>query len=436
MLAYFNAIPGEFVYDDDSQIVSNDYIQESRYTWTALTSDVWAYKGERAEAWSNYWRPVFMLWLIANHRLFGLEPAGWHVTNILLHLLVLVLAWKLLIRIRIPPTVSAGILWIFAVHPVHVEAVTWISGSPDLLLSIFLLGSLVTFLQSRESSSTATRVSSWPLYACGTFCKEVGVVFPGLIFVAEWAQDDGPAEPWTRRFLRSLRAAAPYLALALAFLVMRQAVLGTFARQHSWTPSLAGRLLSVPTVLVFYVKQALFPYPIGPAYPLRALEPESLSATNFIVPFLLTLGLAVGGALLWRRAATYKIGIALFVLPLAPTMNIAAFLPEQIVHDRYLYLPLLGLLLVAVGGLGELADRFLPRIADRAIYAGSFLVAIVLCGVTIDYNRAWHDDIALWERGVQVDPQLFPTPWGSSATTIARPTGSRRPGRCWTVRWP
>ena len=82
VLVYINALGGEFVYDDLRQIVRNTLIQDGSQFWHALTSDVWAFKGDTGEPWSNYWRPVFVLWLIGNYRAFGLDStAGWHAAN-------------------------------------------------------------------------------------------------------------------------------------------------------------------------------------------------------------------------------------------------------------------------------------------------------------------------------------------------------------------
>src|SRR5262245_37593278 len=85
-LVFANSLHGDFIYDDTKQITGNDLIQDNRHFVRALTSDVWAFKGQRAEAWSSYWRPAFILWLIVNHRMFGLESTvGWHAMSLLLH---------------------------------------------------------------------------------------------------------------------------------------------------------------------------------------------------------------------------------------------------------------------------------------------------------------------------------------------------------------
>ena len=404
--AYANVVPGEFVYDDDIQIVRNPHIQEGRHFWKAMTSDVWAFKGERAEAWSNYWRPMFNLWLIVNHRLFGLDPAPWHVTNILLHAVVIVLAAGVLRRLEVRPAASAAVLWIFAAHPVHTEAVGWISGSPDLLSGVFLLGSYAAYLAHRASPRPGPRPASLLLYCGAAASKEVGLVFPAVIFVSEWALAD-EGTPNSRRFIRSLKAAGPYLAIAILFLIARVAVLGMLARSTSWAPGGATVLLSLPGVLVFYLRQLFWPATLGPTYPVRAVEPEAVGPTSFWLPLLVVALVAAAVVSVWRRGAIYKIGIAFGVVLLAPAMNIPAFLPEQIVHDRYLYLPLFGALMVASAAVLEIAAKLRPRsgpLVDRAIYGGALILALLLASVTVRYNRVWLSNVALWERAVEVDP--------------------------------
>src|SRR5438552_1382270 len=95
---FANGVGGEFVYDDNRQIVRNTLIQNSDFIWKALTSDVWAFKGGGTEAASNYWRPTFTAWHILNFRLFGMNPVGWHIANIVVHSSVCVLAFSLLRR--------------------------------------------------------------------------------------------------------------------------------------------------------------------------------------------------------------------------------------------------------------------------------------------------------------------------------------------------
>ncbi len=184
-LVYANAVSGAFVYDDTKQIVQNQLIQDSRLFGKALTSDVWAFKGNAGQAWSNYWRPTFILWLIVNNGLFGLgSTAGWHLANIFLHALVVALAYGVLRQLRLSRAVAGVIVFIFAVHPVHVESVAWISGSPDLLMAAALLGALWLVLSALARPDWRKTAGALALFAIALLAKEVAIVFPGVVFVA------------------------------------------------------------------------------------------------------------------------------------------------------------------------------------------------------------------------------------------------------------
>src|SRR5690348_14352520 len=84
-VAFARSLGGEFVYDDNRQILMNPLIQQPQLYSKALTSDVWAFKGDGTVSASNYYRPVFVSWLIVNFALFGANPFGWHLLNVLLH---------------------------------------------------------------------------------------------------------------------------------------------------------------------------------------------------------------------------------------------------------------------------------------------------------------------------------------------------------------
>src|SRR6476620_8766508 len=136
---FANSLSGGFVYDDNRQILRNPLIQEPSLYGQALVSDVWAFKCDGKIAASNYYRPTFVAGLIVNYRLFGTSRFGWHLLNVLLHVGSCLLGFLLLRRWNISRNAAFAVALVFAVHPLHVESVAWISGSPDLLLSIAFL---------------------------------------------------------------------------------------------------------------------------------------------------------------------------------------------------------------------------------------------------------------------------------------------------------
>ena len=99
---YAPTLGHSFVYDDNRQIVRNPLIQKPELYAKALTSDVWAFKGDGTQVASNYWRPTFTAWCIANYAIFGLSPGGWHFANVLLNMLVCILAFLMLRRWGLP----------------------------------------------------------------------------------------------------------------------------------------------------------------------------------------------------------------------------------------------------------------------------------------------------------------------------------------------
>lgn len=433
---FANTLRGAFVYDDKRQIVRNLLIQDLSNFATALKSDVWAFKAEAgAGAVSNYWRPSFVLWMITNFQLFGLSPTGWHVVNVLMHAGICVLIYFLLRRFELSALAAGATALLFAVHPVHTESVAWISGSPDLLMALGVLGSL-WFVRSRQQAAGSGRtaasgkrqlVGSGPAAAGGNsllqgrsvrdwalallLCalalgaKEAAILYPLVVFVWLWqppqigaAQTDNKDKGF--HWKRAARWAAPFAGLSIIYFFMRLAVIGQLTQEQADAPSFVEMLLSWPEIFCFYLRQSLFPITIGPAYPLRAVTTATLGAGNFFMPLLISVTVLAGLLWLARRTALARLGLAIFLFFLAPAFNIAAFPREQAVHDRYLYLPLLGLLVLLVPPVVDWLQARAQVVAYALLGAACLLLGIQ----TVRYNRVWLSGTALFERAVQADP--------------------------------
>jgi hypothetical protein len=406
VVAYANGVPGAFVWDDNAQIVDNRLIQDPARLGEAVTSDVWAFSGERAEAWTPYWRPAFVLWMAGNFAVFGLDPPGWHVTTILLHLAVIVLGAVMLRRLDADPGVTAATLWLFAVHPVHVESVTWIAGATDPLLGVFFLGSYVAWLAHRASPRAWRLAASLILFAGATLSKEISVVFPALVFVTEWALASAGTTA-RRRAIDGIRAAWPYLAVVVGFLLVRSVVLGAAGSPASTVPHLTTSLLSAPSVLLFYLRQLCWPVGLGPIYPFRAVTAETLGWSTFGLPLLVVTAVGVVVLVLARRRPLYAIAASLLALTIAPMLNIGAFAPERLVHDRFLYLASIGGIVLGVGAVHEVLE-FVAGLSKRTTRAVVCIAAAILSGLlcvaTVRYNRAWLSELALWQRAIEINP--------------------------------
>lgn len=397
-----------FVYDDHRQIEDNQLIRQPARLAEALTTDVWAFKGQRDEPWSAYWRPVFVLWLAGCRAVFGLDgTVGWRLANLALHALVTGLAWLLLRRLG----AGRGLAWatalVFAVHPVHVESVGWISGSPDLLAGLFGLAGILLVVRGADGGSSGAAAAGWLCIGLALLAKEAAIGLPLMVATALWLRPAGEAATrWSRRREVVALAVIPGVGLSVAYLAMRVAVLGGLAPPPPVVMSAGELVVTAIRVLGFYLHQSLLPLAVAPAYGLRAAAGSSTALLAPVAGPLLVLGVA---ALLWclvaRRSPAAAFGGVLFLVALAPALKVDAFLPDHIVHDRYLYLAVLGpVVTVAVAAAGLL--RRLPvGTAPRA--AAAVATAAVLAGCVLLSRRAaacWTDDVALWQCSVASDP--------------------------------
>lgn len=404
-IAYSNALHGKFVYDDAFQIADNPYIQQGQYFWKAMTSDVWAFKGNPGEAQSNYWRPAFVGWLILNYKLFGADTTGWHMMSILAHLLVTLLGYRVLLGLGLRPLVCAIATWMFATHPIHVQSVTWISGVPDVLVTGFLFGSFLCYLALRKRSQWYYWAGAILLYCAALLSKEIAVTYPLIIFLSELVLNRR-ASPQAA-FRPALQRSMPFLVTAAIFLLVHSLVLHGFQITAPTGPSFLEMVLSIPLVVWFYIRQTLFPFSLSPFHGLRPVTLNQLGLMNFVLPLVILIGLGYVLYKLARHRSEIQLGLIWFLLPLAPALNTRIFLAEMLVQDRYLYLPLFGALIIIATGLVTLAERYLPARANAlqpAALAAGLLISLGFMALTLRYNPVWNDDVTLFEYGVQVDP--------------------------------
>jgi hypothetical protein len=320
------------------------------------------------------------------HELFGLDPTGWHFACLVLHGAVLVLAAEVLRRLQVPLAVAAATLWLFAAHPVHTESVAWISGSTDSLLALFLLAAYASYLAGWRSSSLG-------FFGLALLTKETAVVFPALVFASEWVLEarDGAGS----RIRRSALAAAPLLALVVAYALARLAVLGRHALPAPRDGDVLTALATLPRLAGIYLRHLFWPVPLSPVYALREVAP---SGVGLVPPLAALVSLVALGTWLWRRDALSKISLAWFVVFLLPVLDVSLLSTDRLVHDRYLYLPSLGALLLVAHSLSKL-------VPGRAVLAIAVVLCAVLSSLTVRYTRAWFDDVALWEHAARTSPE-------------------------------
>jgi len=394
-IVYSGTLAFGFVYDDRPVFVDNPLVHAWRYVPSYFSTH---FGSQLADANATYYRPVFLLWFRLINSLAGLRPPLWHLSNVCVHVavtyLVFLLAWRLA-RDRWTAWIAA---LFYGLHPVHVESVAWISGVADPLLALFFLGSLLAYLKRRQpGASAAWLAASLLLYAMALLQKEVAIALPAVVFahVLLFAPRDKGSGP---KFRSAVLAVLPFLAVTALYLLARSLALHGMIR--TVTPiSVKTMILTWPSLLWFYLRLLVYPAGLSPFYDARYVTRPGLQ--DFVLPLG---GVLAAAGLLWfwarrspAQARTIAFAGALLVLPLLPALYIRVFNYGDYAHDRYLYLPSVGFVILCA-----LAIRQLRPMRLQVATAG--LAAALLLAGTLTQQLNWASDLLLYTRGVDIAP--------------------------------
>ena len=403
---YLNALGGEFVSDDHKQILSNPLLIESHRLPEIFTK---SFPFHRKQKSGGYYRPITALSYWIDFRLFGPNPFIFHLENLLWHtataLLVLVLLRNLW---PTEPKVAFMGAVLFAVHPVHTEAVAWVSGRSEILAAFWGLLAYWAFLRAdRKGAPTSLwRIAASAAWLVALGAKEMAATVPLLLFMTE-ALRGSPSGWW--RPGRLFRRYGLFVATAVAYFVVRNAVLGKLvrAKTHPYffsTPAI-GRGATMLKVFAAYVGKLIFPVNLNASWAMSIAS----GLTDGPLPFL-ALALLVGlVGLAWtvrRTAPPVAWGILWSGLALLPVSNIMPI--GEFAAERFLYFSSVGacVALAWVMTRGAMPRKEGSSQAPGNPMAGALVLAVlVLFSVnTIIRNRDWSNDLVLWDKTVRQSP--------------------------------
>lgn len=398
-LAFVPALGYQFVYDDKPQIIENPAIHAWKYLPKYFTSHAWAELYPNVQG--NYYRPLFLLWFRLNHAMFGLDPKGWHLTSIVCHVVATYLVFALIQRMAASRSIAFIAATLFALHPVHIESVVWVSGVTDPLMTIFGIGSFLAFLRFRGDHRWGWMAGSLALFALSLIEKETSVVLGPLAFLYAWlyAQDRGAIA----RFLSALKLSLGYLVLTLLYLPLRTHVLHGFSHIVSPLP-LRTVALTEPSIVWLYLRHLLVPEGISGLYGLPYIQ--SASSPAFVVPAILLVLSMVAFGLAISRLENARLAVfacCWIVLPVVPVLWLRAYAEGDIAHDRYLYFPSVGYVLLLSLIVAEIAGRW-PSNAKVLKFGGMTIIALAYLAGTFSQERFWANDMALYQRAYGIAP--------------------------------
>ncbi len=417
--SFFTSLSGEFVHDDNRQIVDNKSLGhwDEENLQRVLTRDVWAAlrpELARDKLDSAYYRPIFSLFLMSGYEIVGRRAPGWHLLAVLLHGMTVVAAFLTaekalqaapgltLERRRLLAAFAAAV---FAVHPVQVESVAWICGSVGPLSAIFLLASFHYYVVHRERAGLGSLMASLLLFALALLTKESALALLLIVCAYEFF-----VFRVSFRFDRktALRL-APYVLTTIGYFALRYSVLkvlfgrsmnGNFPDDASLT--LTDNLRTLPLLIVKYAKLIVVPFNLGFEYGVGYVS--SFGLTSFWLPLAIVSAIGISLWYCWRKIPESKAGIIWIVLPLLPHLSTRSFPSEEIIHDRYLYLSMFGVGLLAATLIGRIRLPSSLRPPDRALTTAAVGLVLALGVVTAVQNRAWQNEDELWNHSARSAP--------------------------------
>jgi tetratricopeptide (TPR) repeat protein len=334
--------------------------------------------------------------------MWGDDTLGCHLTNVGLHVLSSLLFWRLLARLGVRWAWFGGFL--FAVHPLAVESVAWMSEIKNTLSLPLLLLAMIAFVSYDENRSAGKLLLSLLCFLAAMLCKTSVVMFPVVILLYCW---------WKRGRigLADVCASAEFcvisLILGLVEIGFQQRV--GMAGENLNVGGIFSRLAAAGLSVVFYLWKFLLPIGLMPAYPRwPVVHPSSAQ----FLPWL-ALGALVGW--LWTKRKSWGrdalFGLGFFGVNLLPVLGLIpmAYLRISWVADHFVYLPMLGLAGLVAAGAGVLADRLtrLRRGLSAPLAAFAVIVLCTLCLASRRYAAIFRDSGALWSYELRQNPQAW-----------------------------
>lgn len=420
LAAFYQVLGHDFIrfYDDDEYVVNN------RQVTAGLTKDsvVWAF----TKYHSANWHPLTWLSHMLDAQIWGLNPMGHHLTNLVFHVLNSLLLFLVLFRMTNCVWRSGFVAALFAVHPTHVESVAWVSERKDVLSTFFMMLTLLAYVGYVRAGGKQKYLLVLGLYALGLMAKPMLVTLPLLLLMLDFwplgrAVQEGKKQSGMHIWQRLVIEKIPFFALALGsciITVVAQSSVGAVAALQRFP--LPVRVGNAMVAYVSYIGKMIWPANLSFFYPSRGSELQSEAVLGAV---LVLAAISIVAVRAMRRSPYLMTGWLWYLVTLVPVIGIVQ-VGEQSMADRYTYIPFIGLFVMLAWGVPDLlAGRTEARkpVESRrkkkqqqelpppevpqhgvklAILAGIAIAALTVCTwIEVGY---WKDNVTLFERALEV----------------------------------
>lgn len=372
-------------FDDPAYVTGNQHVR-SGLTWNTVT---WAW---RSTEHAN-WHPLTWLSHALDYQFFGLNPAGHHFVNVFLHSIVVIVLFLSLEAMTGCSWRSLAVAALFALHPMNVQSVAWISERKNLLSTLFFVFALLAYYWYVRRPTSKRYLVVTLCFVFGLMSKPIIITLPFILLLLDYWPLKRPSTTPAAR-VRLILEKLPLFALSAASAVITliaQRAGGAIRFEHPFSI----RLLNAVVSYARYLGKALWPARLAAFYPYPEHAP---TAGNIALGICLLLSVTVL-VVLARNKPYFAVGWFWFLGTLVPVIGLVQA-GEQVMADRYAYIPFIGLFVAAVWGIADWASvRHIPTSLLATAALAVVLVFSIVDRVQIGY---WKDNLSLWSHTIAV----------------------------------
>ncbi len=407
---YYNSLSNEFVFDDESVIQNNASIQDLSNIPKFFTADEGFHK-----VIGRYYRPIVSSTYAIDYAIWGLNPYGFHLTNIIIHIISCLLLFKILLtlfwRYKYRSLFALLSTLIFAVHPIHTEAVSWVSGRTDSLVTLFFFASFLFYIEFTKEQQfqkgnvlqTITKRNYFFLflsilfYAIGLLTKEMIITLPVIIFLYDLVY----RKKNMKYIKQNISVYILFIAVTVVYLIARYLLLENIPERENYLYFFGKNYMVTYATMIktipVYFRLLFAPFSLLYHYNGVIPDAQTIIDTSVVLSLAFTILLILLSIIFYKKDSIVSFCILFFLISLLPVMNIIPTM--NLMAERFLYLSSFALILLichlSLTGSSKRDFSFLT--------AGMILIIALLSYLTFIRNAEWKDNNTLYlsAKGVE-----------------------------------
>lgn len=387
-LAVFWQVNGyDFAFDDEVYVIRNYHIQ-SGITMESIT---WAFRTRYADLWN----PVLWLAFMVDYQMFDLNAGGYHMTNLVLHILSALLLFWLFHRMTGSVWKSAFVAAFFSLHPLHVESVAWISERKDVLSAFFWMLTLCFYVYFTEKPSLGRYLPVLFSFMLALMTKPMVVTLPVIMLLLDYWPLKRFALKKSNKLFWQVKEKAPLFALSILFVFIT--LYNPYAQQTYMKKfPLALRSENAAVSFIAYLEKTFWPRDLAAFYPF----PAQIPLWQVICAVLLMAMMTAFVFSTVKRRPFLLVGWLLFAVSILPVIGIIPFGATYSMADRYHYLPSIGIAIMLAWGIPSLIKR--RQIRKNILFPLGIICLSIMTFLSWKQCGYWENSMKLWKHALEV----------------------------------